>query len=282
MKKKALLASDMDGTVIPLESGQDRDDEILQFKRLMEENPHVALAYVTGRHLELGLEGIQEYHLPYPDIFVCDVGTSIYFHSAEGWQKDKEYREELKKSWNGRTGPDIARLLEEISFLTSQEPEKQKEFKQSYYASRKIDADRIVKAIHAVLDEYALTANVIYSVDSKKDIGLVDVLPEIAAKDYALAYLCQKLALPKEKVVYAGDSGNDLLAFVSGFRAIVVANTDEGVKETVRRQSGEKGIAEMIFFASDKYVAGVMEGCYHFELLGKPALSRSGNFSKIQ
>ena len=267
MKKTALLASDMDGTVIPLESGKERDDELLRFNRLMQKNSHVALAYVTGRHLELGLEGVEKYRLPSPDIFVCDVGTTIYFQNHGDWHKDEEYRQKLKQSWHGKTSSDIAQILKGIHALDPQEEEKQKEFKQSYYTEPDIDIETTINIIHKHLAVYAIEANVIYSVDSKKNIGLVDVLPKIAAKDYALEYLWKKLELMKDSVVYAGDSGNDLLAFLSGFNAIIVDNTADAVKETVRRQAREKRIEKRIFFASARFVQGVMEGCFYFNLL---------------
>jgi len=266
MKKNALLASDMDGTVIPLEGGRERAAEIRRFRQLIEENPQVALAYVTGRHLELGLAGVAQHRLPRPDIFVCDVGTTIFFHQQDGWQRDEGYRQQLRKSWGGHRGPDIARFLAGLAGLEAQEVEKQSEFKQSYYLAQVHGSDAILAAIRDRLASHGVAANVIYSVDSLTNIGLVDVLPPVAAKDYALAYLWHRLGLDQERVVYAGDSGNDLLAFVSGFNAIIVANTAAAVKEEVRNQARAKGIESRTFFASARYVQGVMEGCCHFNI----------------
>ncbi len=267
MHKTALLASDMDGTVIPLTGGPERDAEIDRFRRLIADNPQIALAYVTGRHLSLGLEGVSRHRLPQPDIFVCDVGTAIYLRDGrDQWQRDEMYRGTLQGSWRGRTGPAIAGLLTGLTILTPQEAAKQAEFKQSYYLDRRHDHQAALTAIHACLAAHGLQANVVYSVDPIKEIGLIDILPPIAAKDLALAYLFRKLALPKEQVVYAGDSGNDLLAFVSGFNAIVVSNTAEPVKAEVRRQARAKGIEEHIFFAPTRFAQGVMDGCAHFNL----------------
>lgn len=266
MNKTAILASDMDGTVIPLESGEERDAEILEFNRLIHNNQHIALAYVTGRHLELGLEGVAEFQLPLPDIFVCDVGTTIYFQTREQWEVDQSYRIELKQAWKGHVGSDIAIMLQDIPDIEEQEQERQKEFKQSYYVSRAINDRKIVRAIHDRLGEQGVQANVIYSVDSLKNIGLIDVLPKIAAKDYALRYLWQKLQLEFDAVVYAGDSGNDLLAFVSGFNAIIVNNTPDAVKQEVHRQAQEKMIVQRTYFSEAKYVQGVIEGCFHYQL----------------
>ena len=266
MQKDALLACDMDGTVIPLETGEERDGEIREFHRLLAKHENVVLAYVTGRHLELGLAGVVQYSLPMPDIFVCDVGTTIYVRSHGVWGVDQQYRHELLRSWQGLTGADIGPLLETLSVLTAQEEEKQQEFKQSYYVSRDVNHGEVMRLIVDRLAGSGVRANVIYSVDGKKDIGLVDVLPEAAAKDSALVYLRKKLGLEKDRVVYGGDSGNDLQAFVSGFNAIVVNNTPKAVKEEVRRQAREKGIEERIYFAGAMYVQGVMEGCFHFNM----------------
>ena len=270
MQQTALLASDMDGTVIPLESGTEREAEIAHFNELIATNPQVALAYVTGRHLELGLQGVTRHNLPTPDIFVCDVGTTIYFRDEhEQWLRDEEYRARLRKSWHDHTGADIAGMLADIAVLDPQEEERQKEFKQSYYLHRSHDHKATLQTIHAKLAAHQVVANVIYSVDTIKNVGLIDVLPQIAAKDYALNYLWQKLALAKERVVYAGDSGNDLLAFVSGFNAIVVSNTAEAVKNEVRKQAKAKEIERHIFFAETNFTQGVIDGCAHFNIFSK-------------
>lgn len=266
MKKTALLASDMDGTVIPLDSKWKREAEIAEFKRLIETNSHIALAYVTGRHLELGLEGVKHYRLPMPDIFVCDVGTTIYFNTENEWHLDQGYRATLKQAWQGRNGTDIAAILTDLVEIDQQEPERQKEFKQSYYVSRSVDEQQLVRRITNRLADQEIQANVIYSVDTQRQIGLIDVLPPIAAKDYALEYLQQKLKLEFDSVVYAGDSGNDLLAFVSGFNAIIVNNTTDVVKDEVQRLAEKKNIIHRTYFASEKYVQGVMEGCIHYQL----------------
>ncbi len=266
MKKKYLLASDMDGTVIPLETGSERESEINEFSKLVQQNPQILLAYVTGRHLELALDGIREFTLPTPDVLVCDVGTSVYNREQGDWVADKVFRNNLLRSWKGLTGGDIDEILSGISGLTAQEPERQKEFKQSYYLPLKEDNRVTLARIRRRLEESGLGANIIYSEDSVKKIGLVDVLPESAAKNTALEYLSVKYEMDHDAVVYAGDSGNDLEAFVSGFNAIIVQNTAQSVKEEVRRKARESKIEHRICFAIEKYAKGVIEGCYHFRL----------------
>lgn len=266
---KSLLASDMDGTVIPLDQEGERHKEIAQFRILIENNPDLMLAYVTGRHLELGLAGVQEFCLPKPAVFVCDVGTAIFWRKLDAWIPDSRYRNLLLDSWAGFTGKMIADLLAPLDILILQEPEKQGEFKLSYYVSLSLSEKMIVSQIMNNLQRASVKANIIYSVDAGKKVGLVDILPPMAAKDFALGYLAEKTGLASKMVVYAGDSGNDLLAFLSGFPAIVVANTPREVKEKVKKLSIEKGIQKKIYFAKQKYIQGVVEGCYHFGLFKK-------------
>ena len=72
-----LLASDLDGTLIPLERDAQRLREVAELVDAFEASEGLLLAYVTGRHLSLAQAGIEEIGLPSPDWFVCDVGTRL-------------------------------------------------------------------------------------------------------------------------------------------------------------------------------------------------------------
>ena len=67
-------------------------------------------------------------------------------------------------------------------------------------------------------------------------------------------------------MIYAGDSGNDRAAMLMGYRAVVVANAENSLKEDLRRASVDRGISECIYFARHPYARGVVEGCQHFGL----------------
>ena len=267
MKNLCLLATDMDGTIIPLDKKKKRLEEIKYFKKLVN-NKKIKLAYVTGRHLELALKGIFEYKLPYPHILVCDVGTSVYIKKNGNWHKDKTYRKKLKKSWKSYTGRDIAFFLRKMHSIKEQEKEKQKEFKQSYYVPLNMGKSRLINQLKSALAKKGVKANIIYSVDKKKKIGLLDLLPSFASKDSALRYLQKKLKIPKKNIAYAGDSGNDMEAFLSGYNSILVGNTRSSVKREAKTQARKKGISKRIYFASGYYVMGVIEGCRHYRIMG--------------
>lgn len=264
--KKFLLASDLDGTVIPLEDEPEWEEEIAHFGSLVSQQDGLTLAYVTGRHLDLALDGVAQRDLPLPDIMVCDVGTTIYIRNGVRWEVDDAYRRRLGESWRGKSSGGISELLAGVEGLEEQEAEKQGEFKQSYYIPSRSKRENILQKVEEILQQAGLKTNLIFSVDSFTGSGLLDILPGMAAKDKALDYLQELLQIPKEHIVYAGDSGNDLAAFVSGYNAIVVANTAGPVCEETIRLAREKGIESRVFFARHKYTRGVIEGCRHFNI----------------
>jgi hydroxymethylpyrimidine pyrophosphatase-like HAD family hydrolase len=99
------------------------------------------------------------------------------------------------------------------------------------------------------------------------DRGLLDVLPAEIAKDYAVRYLHDRSGVDEDHLVYAGDSGNDRAAMLTGFRVIVVGNADEELKKDLGIESVAQGIAERIYFAEHPYARGVLEGLRHFGAL---------------
>lgn len=260
-----LLACDMDGTVIPLTDQEAQHEALRRFKEKSANTPNLRLGYVTGRHLQLGLRGVASHHLPMPHLFVCDVGTSIYFRKKGQWRLDESYAEKLRRSWNDQGGA-IRRLLAKVPGLKIQEEEKQGEFKKSYYTDPAIAEKDIRQHIGAIFQVKGIKANLIYSFDNAKKVGLVDILPPMAAKDSALHHIVASLQLERDHVVYAGDSGNDLLAFLSGYSAILVANTDDVTRQRVLRVAKEKKFLDRIYCARKPYTAGVVEGCEYFKV----------------
>lgn len=264
-KPAKLLACDMDGTVIPLTDLEDQQEALQRFRELSRNTPNLHLGYVTGRHLELGLLGVKQHNLPMPDIFICDVGTSIYFREKDQWQLDQRYADKLRRSWKDQGGT-IQRLLDNVAGLQLQEAEKQGAFKKSFYADPTLSEEAIRAHVGEILRVKAINANLIYSFDQAKKVGLLDVLPPMAAKDAALHHIVAALQLARDHVFYAGDSGNDLHAFLSGYNAILVANTDEATRQRVLKTARQKKFLDRIYCAEAPYTAGVMEGCDFFRV----------------
>jgi len=262
-----LLATDLDGTLIPLEDTPEWNAEILRFRRLAMASPRLLLAYVTGRRLESALDGAAGFRLPLPELLICDLGASVYRKTGRDYELDQGFRGLLLHAWQGRIARDIAPLLDKIEGLTPRPAETQGEFKQGYYTNQGQRGREAVQRVAERLRVAGLDSNLVCGVDVRTGAGLLDVLPTLAAKDHALAYLRDRLAIPHDHIVFAGDSGHDLAAFTSGFNAIVVANATDEVREEARRQAEAKGVAHRLYFADHSYISGVMEGARHFNLV---------------
>lgn len=266
-KQRALLASDMDGTVIPLEVNPQRVQEIATFRDSVEAEADLGLAYVTGRDLPLALKGISQHGLPAPGILVCDVGTSVYHATDSGFQKDLEYVRLMEEA---RGGLDVREVRHEVAHLPGlllQPENRQTESKLSYHLTPDSDHQQIVASVREVLHRLGGTLQAVYSVGAPRGTGLLDLLPAGVAKDFAIRYLHDHTGVDPESLIYAGDSGNDLAAMLTGFKVIVVGNATPGLKEELTTRGRELGIVERLYFARGFYAAGVMEGCRHFGLL---------------
>jgi HAD superfamily hydrolase (TIGR01484 family) len=255
----------LDGTLIPLERDAQRLREVEELVRAFEASGDLRLAYVTGRHLSLAQAGIEEVGLPSPDWFVCDVGTSVYRRTNGGYEPDPDYRQRMRAVLGGLGGDDIRNAIGALDGLVLQEEEKQAEFKVSYYTRGR--PEPFVEIIQSRLDAAHAKANLVASHDPVSGRGLLDVLPTGIAKDYAVRYLHDASGVDEDHLVYAGDSGNDRAAMLTGFRVIVVGNADEALKKDLGIEAVAQGIAERIYFAEHPYARGVLEGLRHFGAL---------------
>ncbi len=262
-----LLASDMDGTVIPLEHTPRRMEEIAEFRTAVEGAVDLTLAYVTGRDLRLAVKGIAQFQLPEPDILVCDVGTSVYHATATGFEMDPAYVRLMEEARGGLDVREIRDEMEKVEDLLIQPEDRQTESKLSYWFAPESDHGAVLKAVDEVLDRLGGKIQAVYSVGAPHGRGLLDLLPAGVAKDFAIRYLHDHTGVHSDDLVYAGDSGNDLAAMLTGFKVVVVANATPGLTEQLRGRGADLGIMDRLFFAGAPFAAGVLEGCRHFGIL---------------
>lgn len=263
----SLLASDMDGTVIPLEVSSGREMEIAEFRAAVEESGELILAYVTGRGLALARKGIRQFGLPMPDFLVCDVGTSVHRSDGDGFLPDPEYADRMKAALDGLDFSEVRGLLEPVGHLLLQPQERQTDFKLSYHLPRGADYTEILASVRRRLEGLGDRVQAVCSVGAPSGTPLLDLLPTGGGKDHALLYLRQISGVGDDEIVYAGDSGNDLEAILAGFKAIVVANAGEELKGELRNRAEKEKLTSHIFFSQYPYAKGVLEGCRHFGIL---------------
>lgn len=263
MTKISVLATDMDGTFIPLDGNEEnrRDLEILRAEL---QSRALELLYVTGRHYELVLDAIRSHDLPEPRWLVCDVGSSVYQGDASGGhRKVSDYDDHLTEIVEAFDVPTLKDLFSSMSEMRIQESEKQGRFKLSYYCDAGILSELSAQLAQS-LQENGAPYRLISSVDPFTGEGLIDFLPKGVSKDYALRWWVGHTRRDEQEVVFAGDSGNDLAALTAGYRSIVVANADPAVARQARLAHQSAGWTDRLFLAAKPATSGVLEGLNHF------------------
>lgn len=261
-----VLATDLDGTLIPLEDKEENKTDLVQLERAMKKNS-VTLTFVTGRHLESVQDAIQRYALPQPDWVICDVGTSIYRRVGDNsFQIAQPYADHLQSIVGDVSTPRLREAFASLETLRLQEEEKQGPYKLSFYCDAK-QMHPIHDAVLDVLTHRRLPYSMISSVDPFTGDGLIDLLPTDVSKAYALQWWAEHAGLDNIDLVFSGDSGNDLAAMTSGYRTIVVGNASPELMETVHQHYESRMQVDRVYLAEKTATSGVLAGCRHFGLI---------------
>lgn len=260
--KLRVLATDLDGTLIPLPGTLDNIGDLAALHSA-HSSGQLEIVFATGRHFESVLGAIKEYRLPEPDWLICDVGSSIYQRKGETYQHYAPFSGHLAELTQHYAPELIHTTLDNLEGLHLQPKEHQQHYKISYQCTV-TDLDTLTHEVENRLKQKALPYDCVSSVDPFDNRGLIDVLPKDVSKAYALQWLAKHADFHPNEVVYAGDSGNDFAALTCGFHAIVVANAREGLAEKVRDTLGDAGMPSRFFHASKEASSGVLEGCKHF------------------
>jgi len=256
----------MDGTVIPLKNSKEHREAVSRFRRLVEGRDDLILAYVTGRDLALVQEGIREFGLPHPDLVAADVGTSIYRWDGGQFREDPEYGHLMREAMGGNTAAALQEVLADHPELELQPAERQGAFKLSFFTPATAVRDGIVEEVEERLRRHGAQVTLVFSVDSVRGIGLLDVLPAGVSKDSAVRFLHEHTGVAEDRLLYAGDSGNDRAAMLTGYRVIVVGNAPSALKSALRGEAARAGLVDSLYFAAAPYAAGVVEGMEYWGL----------------
>lgn len=264
-----ILATDLDGTLIPLPNHPANVDALQELASGLR-GKEVALAYVTGRHIDSVEEAIREFDLPEPDWIVADVGTEIWrvTESHEGRRRTKleAYGVHMEAILGSYSCEELRGELDSIAGLTPQSVKHQKRFKLSYYADY-YSMSTIVPTVKSYVARAEAPYSVVDSCNHVTGEAYVDLLPRDVSKAYALRWWLEEEGFDVNRLVFAGDSGNDLAAFVAGYRSIVVANADRGVVKQAVDAHSEAGWKDRLYLSNAAGTSGLLEGCRWFGLL---------------
>ena len=277
-----LICSDLDRTIIP-NGYQEESANARPVFRQLAEHANIYLAYVSGRDKKLILDAIEEFYLPMPDYAIGDVGTTLYRVINGNWQLLDDWSYEIGLDWKGLGRDKLSEFFGNMEEIRLQEPEKQNQYKLSFYTAQNVDYQQLIKKIRAVLAKKGVRASIIWSVDEISANGLLDIIPARANKLHAIQFLMQQERFSEDRMVFAGDSGNDLDVLTSGLQAILVKNAmDEVRKEALETLSGKHMTNRLylpkgnFYGMNGNYAAGLIEGLVHFVPETRALIAKAG------
>jgi len=209
----------------------------------------VGLAFATGRCLESALEVISLEKLPIPDFLITSVGSEI--HYGHGMLEDESWARHIDYRWKPK---ELRKALIDTLGLRLQPGKEQRVHKLSYFINPK--KAPTIRDIQAHLRHLDLHAKLIYSHGK-----FLDLLPVRASKGLAIRYLSIKWGLPPERILVAGDSGNDEEMLRGNTLGLVVGNYSP---ELARLRGRER-----VYFAEGEYAWGILEGIQFYDFLGE-------------
>lgn len=208
-----LLAADIDGTLLGDEQGA---EWLIALSLCCSDSFYLAL--VTGRSLPSILALIAEGRLPQPNFICCDVGTELLVCSDPENVLGKKYAAQVSPNWS----------LEKIYAQGIGEgvwkqdfPEGQPRYQAGFYWDGQ--AHTLAAFNNRLLPhrEYEILPS--YQ-------KYIDVIPQPLGKGKVVQFLQQELGLDSDRVVVAGDAGNDRQMFCTGFKGILPSNALDELK----------------------------------------------------
>lgn len=267
---RILLCCDLDRTVLP-NGHQPESPGVRELFADLVQRSDILLAYVSGRDKTLLLEAIDEYHIPVPDFAIGDVGTTMYQIQDGKWTALDSWANHIGEDWHNDAPRQIHGYIANLDGLSLQEESKQGRYKLSYYVPVDVDIQGLLNTIDRKLNEHAIHANLIWSIDEIKNIGLLDILPARANKLHAIEFLIRQTGCSKSGTVFAGDSGNDLPVIISDVPAVLVKNASADVQREAWQAIEKNGNQAHVYIArgnfhglNGNYAAGIIEGLIHY------------------
>ncbi len=241
-----LVVADVDNTLIG-----DRDGLKALLARLEANRERTAFGIATGRTLDSAVRALKEWDVPLPDLLITSVGTEI--HYGPDLERDDGWARHIRSLWRRDAVEDA---LRPVAGLRLQPRQNQREFKLCYNLDP--DVTPPVGEIRRRLRARGLAASLVVSQQK-----FLDVLPIRASKGKAIRYLSYKWRFPLDRVLVAGDSGNDEGMLRGETLGIVVANYSP---ELERLRGTHK-----VYFASGRFAWGILEGVEHYDFFGAAA-----------
>ncbi len=243
LEMEKMIVSDIDYTLLG------DGDALSNFKKTLKQMPqNIGFGVATGRVVESAIEAIKKNKISMPDFFITSVGSEIYYKRKDELVYSTGWDAHISHLWNRDR---IVELLSQFGFLKYQEKQNQRKFKISYYTP---DNLKNINKVKQLLIDKKIKCSFIFSHGQ-----FLDILPYRASKGKAIRYLAYRWNIPFEKVLVAGDSGNDMEMLKGDLLGVVVANYSPELENL-------KG-SRRIYFSDKKFAAGIIDGINHYNFI---------------
>jgi len=250
-----ILVCDIDNTLV----GDKQSLEQL-LARIHGMDGKVGFGVATGRNIESTLKVLKEWNVPMPDLLITAVGSEI--HYGHQMIKDEDWKKHINYRWQPTA---IKKAIKKFPGLKMQAQSEQLQFKISF----DVNPNKVppMREISAYLRQHDLHVKLIYSHQA-----YLDVMPIRASKGLAVRYIAMKWGIAPDRILVAGDSGNDEEMLKGNTLGVVVGNYS-------RELSKLKG-RDRIYFSDTAYAQGVIEGMEHYGFLSSISAA-DGDYSLL-
>lgn len=229
----------MDGTF--LESTDRQKDKLYEFLR---DNPNFILVFVTGRNTEIILPILDDMFIPTPHYIIGDVGATV----IDGFTREhiQPLQNQISTKWQD--------ALDDIADIKGLEHLERQDQPQERRMSFYVQPDKTPDNLISILQQR--NCDILYS----NDIYL-DILPKNVNKGSTLRALIDHLELDHDNVMVAGDTMNDLSMFRSGYKGVVLNNSEPLLKEAAKDLKNS-------YFSKGNGTEGILEALQYFGMIG--------------
>lgn len=237
-----LLVTDVDDTL----TGDDAALATLM-NRLESTDAKVGFGIATGRTLNEALALMDQLELPVPDVLITAAGSEL--HYGRHMLPDRSWERQIRHRWDRGA---VQRVLGALPGLERVEPS-ETEYRLRYRLDPKHAPS--LKEIRRRVRQEGLRVTTILDHEV-----YLDVVPIRASCGFAIRFFCFKWNLEPQRLLVAGDSGNDWDMLSGDTLGVVVSNHTAELERLRGRPR--------VYFAKCPHARGILEGIDWYDFLG--------------